>query len=88
MRSSRKKITDEEFSEILKLSDEGMVSKDIAKKTGRARSSIDHMILHRNTYKVVKKKIYKPIVLVEREEVDLSSLPDNVLFEHSKEYAF
>lgn len=82
----RKYLTVEERLKVIDLSEEGMAQKDIAKSIGRSNSLVSHLI-NSGRDKVMRMRVYansperkennniKPV-----EEVELSSLPDSVLF--------
>lgn len=82
-------MSSEEHLQIMALHEKGVPQKEIAAQMGRACSSICYIIKHGHERslghknKVKRHYEYQPI-----ETVDLASLPDDVLFKHSREYSF
>ena len=82
-------MTPEEHAEIMKLHEKGIPQKDIAKQFGRAFSSISYIINHGHEREIWnRRKTTGPVELKPIETIDLSSLPDNILFKHTREYSF
>ena len=80
-------MTEAEHKEIRQLAAAGVPQKEIAKRFGKAPSSICWIIKTPNarTAEQNRSRRIKSIVLTELQEEDLSCLPDNILFQHTKE---
>jgi len=80
-------MTEAEHKEIRELWAAGVPQKEIAKRFGKAPSSICWIIKTptARTAEQNRSRRIKSIVLTELEEVELSCLPDHILFQHSKE---
>jgi IS30 family transposase len=72
---------------IRQLHRDGVPQIEIAKRFHRAPSSISWIIKHpeARTLEQHRAKKTKGVHWKELEEIDLSCLPDNILFQHSKE---
>lgn len=81
-------LTPERYLQINELFALGISKKEIAKTMGCAPSTICDVINNPQRKSSMEKRYYfpkKPAELREYEEMDLSCLPDNVLFQHSKD---
>jgi hypothetical protein len=91
-RKDQVKVSLQEYEEINKLWEGGMKQKDIAALKDRSTGTICYIINRTQRARLVKRMNKKDIVYInkteyhELEEMDLSKLPDTVLFQHSKEY--
>ena len=82
-------MSQEEREEIMKLHRKGVPQKDIAAQFGRAKSSVCYIVKHGHERKIWNRgRATGPVEAKPMETLDLSSLPDNILFKHSKEYCF
>ena len=87
-----KQLTLKEYNEINQLRKEGMKIADIAIVSGKAQSTICEIIKQGGRVKF--KKDGQPIIVDKGleycpiDELDLSSLPDTVLFKHDNSFIF
>lgn len=86
-----KHITQEEWDKIHALRAEGKSQSKIAAEVGRCKATVN-WVLNGDKPDFNKKKAITTreckYELVEVEEQDLSSLPNDVLFKHSREFIF
>ena len=83
-----RRLTDEDYENIKHLHAEGLQQKDIAERIGRSPSVVCVALQHiaDSEGRPPATKVHKEPV--KREDVDLSKLPDTVLFKHSREFCF
>lgn len=91
----RKTLSVEEFNKIHQLSSEGLSQRQIAEKVDRAPSSVCYALNNVKMSKLIereareKAKVYQcKNELQAIDEEDFSSKPDEVLFQHTREYIF
>jgi Helix-turn-helix domain len=85
-----------EIEDIHKLKAEGWMIKDIARRFAVCEETISHHITRKTALRGVGKWRRQPkitplpaeVLASELKEVDFSSLPDHVLFEHTRECNF
>ena len=83
------RLTVEDSKKICELYLEGKTQQQIAFVIGRSRSTVRHILNRSPELGANIPKYLKSVDITdnkERDGVDLSSLPDDILFEHSKEY--
>jgi len=83
--AQRSSLEDWEMEDIKFLKAQGLMQKDIAKKIGRSNSVVCMALkqLGESEGRPPRYKEPQPI-----ETIDLSKLPDNVLFRHTREFCF
>jgi len=83
--AQRSSLEDWEMEDIKYLKSQGLMQKDIAKKIGRSNSVVCMALKQLGQWEGKQPRYKEPQPF---QTVDLSSLPDNVLFKHSREFCF
>lgn len=81
-----KLFTQEDYDSVNEFMKSGIEQKEMAKKIGRSPSAVCFLVKEISEGRGYVKKAGGRIELKEREEMDLSQLPDTGMFKHSKEY--